>query len=129
MDHPWFDALEEALPQVRELFLDAGEIEMQRDTEVSLARGQAELDRLRRMAQDVRWGSLAMDAEREERLRQFIAGRAELVAGDQLVLRTLRATARERQRFPLGIVLVLAGGAGAYFFGRRRRAPGVGPVP
>jgi len=127
MDHPWLDAVESALPQVRHAFLAEDELEALRDTEDSLARGQAELDRLRRMEQDVRWGTLAMDAEREERLRQFIAGRAELVAGDQLVLRALRDKARERQRFLLGLPLAVAGGALAFFFGRRRREAAVPP--
>jgi zinc/manganese transport system permease protein len=127
MDHPWLDAVESAVPRVRQAFLDDDEIEILRDTEDSLARGQAELERLRRMEQDVRWGMLAMDAEREERLRQFIAGRAELVAGDQLVLRTLRDTARARQRFALGLPLAIGGGALAYFFGRRRRETGAVP--
>src|SRR6266581_4407072 len=84
MDHPWLAAIESAVPRVREAFLTEDELETLRDTEASLARGQSELERLRRMQQDVRWGTLAMDAEREERLRQFIAGRAELVAGDEL---------------------------------------------
>jgi hypothetical protein len=75
----------------------------------------------------VRWGTLAMDAEREERLRQFIAGRAEIVAGDQLVLRTLRAAARARQRYLLGLPLAIGGGALAFFFGRRRPGTGVAP--
>jgi zinc/manganese transport system permease protein len=120
MDHPWLDAIEAAAPKVREAFLAEDDLETLRDTEESLARGQAELDRLRRMQQDVRWGALAMDAEREERLRQFIAGRAELVAGDELVLRELRASARERQRYALGLPLAIAGAALAFFFGRRR---------
>jgi zinc/manganese transport system permease protein len=127
MDHPWLDAVESAVPRVREAFLTEDELETLRDTKDSLARGQAELDRLRRMQQDVRWGTLAMDAEREERLRQFIAGRAELVAGDELVLRTLRDKARGRQRFPLGLSLGFGCGALAFFFGRRRRETGAVP--
>src|SRR6266849_3388541 len=118
---------ESALPQVRDVFLTEDELETLRDTEDSLARGQAELERLRRMEQDVRWGALAMDTEREERLRQFIAGRAELVAGDELVLRALRDKARGRQRFPLGLALAIGGGALAFFFGRRRRETGAVP--
>jgi len=121
MDHPWLDAIESVAPKVRQAFLFEEELETLRDTEASLERGRAELDRLRRMQQDVRWGTLAMDEEREERLRQFIAGRAELVAGDELVLRALRGSAREHQRFALGLPLALAGGALAFFLGRRRR--------
>ena len=41
--------------------------------------------------------------------RQFTLGREELVAGDRLVLRTLRARARERQRWWLGLPLGAAG--------------------
>jgi hypothetical protein len=44
------------------------------------------------------------------------------------VLRTLRATARGRQRFPLGLLLAIGGGALAFFFGRRRRPAGAGPA-
>jgi zinc/manganese transport system permease protein len=127
MDHPWLDAVESAVPRVREAFLAEDDLETLRDTEASLARGQAELDRLRRMQQDVRWGVLAMDAEREERLRQFIAGRAEIVAGDQLVLRALRDKARGRQRYPLGLSLGFGCGALAFFFGWRRRETGAVP--
>jgi hypothetical protein len=60
-----------------------------------------------------------MDAEQEERLRQYIAGRSEISAGDQLALRMLRSKARERQRLPLGVPMLLAGIAGAAFFARR----------
>lgn len=120
MDHPWLDALEHIAPPLRELFLDEHELETLRDTEASLARSRPELERLQRLQQDVRWGTVAMDAEREERLRQFIAGRAELIAGDELVLRTLRASARARQRFALGLPLVIVGGAAAWRLARRR---------
>lgn len=50
-----------------------------------------------------------MTPEQQERLRQFLAGRDEILAGDRLVLRTLRDRARERQRYALGIPLLGAG--------------------
>jgi hypothetical protein len=57
-------------------------------------------------------------AEMEERLRQFLASRGEIAAGDRMVLRALRARARERQRFWLGVPLVVAGAAGGLAAGR-----------
>jgi len=119
MDHLWLDALERAAPQLQELFLTPGERAAGRDAAESVVRAEAELARLRAMAQEVRWGTRTMDAEHEERLRQYIAGRSEILAGDQLSLRMLRSKARERQRLPLGVPMLLAGIAGAAFFARR----------
>ena len=119
MDHLWLDALERAAPQLQELFLTPDERAAGRDAAGSVVRAEAELARLRAIAQEVRWGTRTMDAEQEERLRQYIAGRSEISAGDQLALRTLRSKARERQRFRVGVPMLLAGIAGAAFFARR----------
>jgi zinc/manganese transport system permease protein len=119
MDHLWLDALERAAPQLQELALTPGERAARRDAAESVVRAEAELARLRAVAQEVRWGTRTMDAEQEERLRQYIAGRSEISAGDQLALRMLRSKARERQRLPLGVPMLLAGIAGAAFFARR----------
>jgi hypothetical protein len=65
-----------------------------------------------------------MDETQQERLRQFLAGRAEIAAGDHLVLRTLRLHARQRQRGWLGVPLVLLGTLGAVgLAGQRRHGP------
>ena len=124
MDHLWLDALEEAAPRLQELFLTPAERDARRDAVESVRRAEAELARLRAVAQDVRWGTRTMDDEHQERLRQYLAGRSEISAGDQLALRTLRAKARERQRLPLGLPLLFAGIAGAVYVRRRfaRRA-------
>jgi hypothetical protein len=45
--------------------------------------------RLRALEQDVRWGKIEPD--KAERLRQYVAGRSEISAGDQLVLRSTAA--------------------------------------
>ena len=84
----------------------------------SIERARAELARLRALEQDVRWGKVQMEPEQAERLRQYLAGRSEIFAGDQLVLRELRARARDRQRFALGLPLLIIGVAGLYALGR-----------
>jgi hypothetical protein len=85
-------------------------------------RGVAELARLRALQQDVQWGTRAMPTEQQERLRQFLAGRAEIVAGDRVVLAALRSHARARQRVWLGLPLLLAGAGGAAWLARPRAA-------
>jgi zinc/manganese transport system permease protein len=128
MDHPWLDWLEAAAPPVRLAFLTPGERAAHRDSREAMARGAAELARLRALQQDVQWGTRAMPAEQQERLRQFLAGRAEMVAGDRMVLATLRSHARARQRVWLGLPLLLAGAAVAAWLARpgatSRRAAG-----
>lgn len=109
MDQPWLDALENAIPAVQETFLTAGEVETRRDSSEAIGAAKAELARLHAMEQDDRWGKKKLDPEYRERLRQYLAGRSEIMAGDQLVLKALQAKARERQRYALGIPLVLAG--------------------
>ena len=123
MDQPWLDALEHVLPAVQEAFLEPEERETRAESMESIERDSKELRRLRALEQDVRWGATAMDAEGQERLRQFLAGRAEIIAGEQLVLRDLHARARERQRYALGIPLFLIGAIAFAALSRRRRNP------
>jgi zinc/manganese transport system permease protein len=122
MDHLWLDALERAAPSVEELFLTPTERAVKRDARDALVRGEAQMGALRALQTDVQWGTRTLDAEQRERLRQFLAGRSELAAGDRLVLRTLRARARERQRYWLGLPLLGLGVAGALTLGRRGAA-------
>jgi zinc/manganese transport system permease protein len=112
IEQPWLDP-------VQELFLSEPERETRRDSLESIERASAELKRLRALEQDVRWGATQMDAEKQERLRQYLAGRSEISAGDQLVLQALRAKARERQRYALGIPLLLLGAGGLFALARR----------
>jgi len=49
-----------------------------------------------------------------------VAGQSELAAGDRMVLRTLRTRARERQRYWIGVPLLVAGTAGALALARGR---------
>jgi zinc/manganese transport system permease protein len=120
MDQPWLDAIEDIAPTVQTIFLNKSERATREEVLDSIVRGRAELTRLRRLDQDVRWGAVAMEPERTERLRQYLAGRSEIGAGDQLVLRSLRAKARERQRFVLGLPLLSIGVGGFFALVRRR---------
>jgi zinc/manganese transport system permease protein len=126
MDQPWLDALERIAPPVERLFLEPGERATKAEALASIARAEAELVRLRALEQDVRWGKVAMEPEKAERLRQYVMGMSEISAGDQLVVRHLRRTARERQRFVLGLPLLMVGVWGLYALwrGNARRSAG-----
>jgi zinc/manganese transport system permease protein len=108
-DHLWLDAVEHAIPAIQYAFLSDHERQVAADAHASISRGTRELTRLRTLATDVQWGRRDLPPEQRERLRQFLAGRDELVAGDRLVLATLRERARDRQRFLLGLPLGIAG--------------------
>jgi zinc/manganese transport system permease protein len=126
MDHHWLNWLEEAVPSIEHAFLTRGERQTWRDSQEALARAQAEVRRLKTLQEDVQWGRARLTEDQQERLRQFLASRGEISAGDRFVLRTLRAHARERQRFWLGVPLLVLGIAGALWLaggGRRSASP------
>ena len=120
MDHPWLDAVEAAVPQAQDFFLLPADVATRRDAAQTIAHAEKELAELRARDQDVRWGALQMPEEKQERLRQYIAARAEIVAGDQLVLRELRKQTRLRQRWLLGAPLMVLGMALLLLLHRRR---------
>jgi hypothetical protein len=120
MDHHWLDWMEKAVPSVRLVFLTSDERESYRDSQDALRRGLAEMQNLRATQQEVQWGTREMPEEKQERLRQYLAGRSEITAGDQMVLNHLRSEARKRQRFWLGIPLLGIGALGAVTLGRFR---------
>jgi hypothetical protein len=123
MDQPWLDAVERVAPPIQTAFLTDFERATRAEMLESIARAETELARLRELEQNVRWGKAEMDAEKVERLRQYLAGRGEISAGEQLVLRHLRDKARDRQRLTLGLPLLLIGAGGFYFLQTRHRRP------
>jgi len=121
MDHHWLNWVERGLPAVELAFLSPAERQAWYDSHDAMARGTAELKRLNTLQEDVRWGRAQLSPEQQERLRQFLAARGEITAGDRFVLETLRGRARERQRYWLGVPLMLAGvGSGLVLFARSR---------
>jgi zinc/manganese transport system permease protein len=121
MDHHWLNWLEEAVPPIELAFLTRGERQTWQESREALARAQAEVRRLKTLQEDVQWGRAKLTEDQEQRLRQFLASRGEISAGDRFVLRTLRAHARERQRFWLGGPLLALGTLGAIWLARGRR--------
>ncbi|HYS18791.1 MAG TPA: metal ABC transporter permease [Candidatus Binatia bacterium] len=122
MDHWWLDWLEAGLPGAQTLFLSADDRDTHRDTVEGVRRSLAELERVRAMQREAQWGTRRVPEEMRERMRQYLAGRAEMLAGDRMVLRTLQARARAHQRWWLGVPLLILGASGAFCLARRRPA-------
>ena len=120
MDQPWLDALEHVAPPLQEVFLTPSEREMRQDSVQAIASASTELARLRALEQDVRWGTAQMTTGKQDRLRQYLAARSEIQAGDQMVLKDLRVQARARQRWGLGVPLLLIGAAALLLLRRRQ---------
>lgn len=108
-DHLWLDAIERAVPAIQTVFLTPYERQVAAVSRSAIERGAGELARLRRLQADAQWGTQSLSDDERERLRQFLAGRDEIAAGDRLVLGTLTGKARQRQRWVLGVPLALSG--------------------
>jgi zinc/manganese transport system permease protein len=121
MDHHWLNWLEKAVPSVQLAFLTSDERETYHESQEAVQRGLSEIHSLRTMQQEVQWGTREMSEEKQERLRQYLASRSEIIAGDQMVLNHLRNQARERQRFWFGIPLLGIGVFGATALARLRK--------
>lgn len=118
IEQPWL---------AEDAFLTAEERITLADSLGAIESASAELARLRALEQDVRWGQEKMAPEKQQRLRQYLAGRSEILAGDQLVVGDLRARARERQRYAVGVPLILVA-AGTLWL-RRRAGARSGSMP
>src|SRR5256885_9651107 len=94
LDHWWLDWLEASVPAAQTLFLSADEHDTRREAVEDVRRSVAELERVRAMQREAQWGTRPATEEMQVRMRQYLAGRAEILAGDRLGLRQPQARAR-----------------------------------
>ena len=100
----------------------AWEREVWAETRRTVRQSDGEIGRLGALGEAVRLGDRRLDPGGEERLRQFLLSRQEIVAGDRFVLAHLRGQARARQRFVLGFSLAGLGAGLAWWAWPRRGA-------
>jgi zinc/manganese transport system permease protein len=121
-NHVWLTAVETRWPIVETAFLTAREREVWAETCRTVRQSDGEIGRLGALGEAVRLGDRRLDPGGEERLRQFLLSRQEIVAGDRFVLAHLRGQARARQRFVLGFPLAGLGAGLAWWAWPRRGA-------
>ena len=121
MDHLWLDALEAAVPRpVGRSSRRASAASTQQPRSDRPRRGHA---RARPARSSTMCSGARARSTRPSRSARPVPGRArEIAAGDRMVLPTLRAHARARQRFWLGVPMIALGLGSAVALAQRRSA-------
>lgn len=102
-----FDSLESVIPQLRDAFLSPIERDMYRQSRDAEFKARAEAARLTQKERDSRWQGAEMADDEVRRMSSYTQSFLEMTKGERVVQKALRAKARERQRWVLGIPLIL----------------------
>jgi zinc/manganese transport system permease protein len=107
-DQPLLDSIEYAFPALRSLYLNAGEAETHADASRYAERYRGEAERLNAMEARSRTQGEALDDNFVRRLSSFLKSYGEMVRGEEFVMREVRSRARERMRWLIGGMLLVA---------------------
>lgn len=118
-DQPLFDLVETVFPVVRQPFLTASERELFAQSQLAQAQAQQQASNLTEKERSSRWQGEAMSDDEVRRLSSFTQSYMEMKKGEQIVQRELRDRARARQRWVLGVPLLLFSIAGWLAIGTR----------
>jgi zinc/manganese transport system permease protein len=117
-DQPLLDAIEAATGVGPAPFLSDGEAAAYRDAVRDEQRYRAEVARLDRLERTSRYEGPALDADAVRRLASYMQSFTEMQRGERFVQATLRARARARARWVVGLPVVLVSlAAGALLLG------------
>lgn len=116
-DQPLLDWLEVTQPSLRRPFLTAEEQSLLGQALDGAQRMRSEITRLDTMERESRWQGEALSGEDLLKLSSYTLSFQEMEQGEQFVQRELRNRARERQRWVIGIPLVLFSLGGLMTFG------------
>jgi zinc/manganese transport system permease protein len=106
-DQPLLDLLEAQFPQVRAVFLTAAEQEIFLDAVASRANVQAQAQRMNEMERRSRWQGKELSDDELRKLSSYAQTFQEMQKGEEFVQREIRNKARERQRWIVGLPLLL----------------------
>ena len=127
-DQPVLAAIEALAGIGPETFLSPEERDTWRDAAATASRWQDEVDRLNADERRSRWAGKALSDDEVRRIGSYQQSFNEMAAGERFVLDVLRAHARQRERWYVGLPLAVAALAGlaALALARRRRAASAG---
>lgn len=106
-DQPLLDMLEYAAPPLRSAFLTAAEqaqLDQSRRSEIKV---QQEALRLNEKERGSRWQGALLSDEELRKISSYTQSFLEMKKGEQVVQREMRNRARERQRWALGVPLLI----------------------
>src|SRR5262245_50596088 len=107
-DHPVLDAVEHAVPSVRQLYFSAGETETYVEADAYAERYRRQADELNERETRSRAEGQPLDDMVVRRISSFIKSYSEMRRGEEFVKREVRGRARERIRWVLGGIMLLA---------------------
>ncbi len=106
-DQPLLDALEAAQPAIRDYFLSP----LERDIYASAANVESKIrgesSRIGQFERESRWQGSELTDDEVRRLASYVQSFQEMQKGEQFVQREIRNRARERQRWAIGVPLLL----------------------
>lgn len=102
-DQPLLDLLERAEPRLRAPFLTAVEQDLWSQSQAAETQARQQAARLNEKERDSRWRGAELSDEELRKISSYTQSFLEMKKGEQVVQRTLRDKARERQRWVLGI--------------------------
>jgi zinc/manganese transport system permease protein len=106
-DQPLLEALEAAQPAIRDYFLSPTE----RDIYASAANVESKIggesSRIGQLERESRWQGSELTDDEVRRLASYVQSFQEMQKGEQFVQREIRNRARERQRWAIGVPLLL----------------------
>jgi zinc/manganese transport system permease protein len=106
-DQPLLDALEAWYPAIRAPFLNKEEREIFQQAVVSEAKVRAQAKQLNDRERDSRWQGAELSDEQVRKISSYVQSFQEMQKGEEFVQREIRNKARERQRWVVGIPLML----------------------
>jgi zinc/manganese transport system permease protein len=106
-DQPLLDALEAWYPAIRAPFLNNEEREIFQRAAVSEAQVQAQAKRLNDRERNSRWQGAELSDEEVRKISSYVQSFQEMQKGEEFVQREIRNKARARQRWVVGIPLML----------------------
>ena len=106
-DQPLLDALEARFPQVRIAFLTSAEQETFLQAVATAANVEAHAKRIDAMERNSRWHGTELSDDQLRKLSSYAQTFQEMQKGEEFVQREIRNKARERQRWIVGLPLIL----------------------
>ena len=108
-DQPVIDIVEFVVPNVRSVYMRDGERQTWREADEYAQRYAREIENLNEREAQSRWKGKTLDDVEVRRISSFLKSYGEMRKGEQFVMREVRARARERVRWPMGIGMMLIG--------------------
>ncbi len=106
-DQPLLDAIERYSPEVRNYFLTDNERQLAVEAVVGEVEMKSQIQRLTQMERDSRWQGEALTEDKLRELSSYTLSYQEMEKGEAFVQQALRNKARDRQRWVLGVPLMV----------------------